>query len=298
VRATEVAPAAPGPHAKTPFCAYNPGHSKGLSMIDVIAAAIAAGAVAGLTDAAKQTIGDAYATLKARLSARFGKAASAVAALEDDPQDEDSQKLLAKRLDDTGAAADPDVQADVARLTAALKAAGITPGVTQTASGTGNVQIAGSGNTLTSNVSTGNTGINLQGSTVSGDVIQGDKVAGDKIDRQSNTGGAYIAGNVSAGGDVIGRDKIEHHYHSTAPQLSEIVSADARALVPLLNQYFSLSDIDGLCFEMGIDDEQLRGQTKDEKARSLVKFVEQSGRLDELKRLMRVARPNLRDRLA
>ena len=66
----------------------------------------------------------------------------------------------------------------------------------------------------------------------------------------------------------------------------------------MLNESFLLSDIDSLCFEMGIDEEQLRGQTKDEKARSLVKFVEQNERLPELKRLMRVARPTLRDRLS
>jgi len=43
------------------------------------------------------------------------------------------------------------------------------------------------------------------------------------------------------------------------------IAVEARGLVPLLNQHFGLSDIDSLCFEMGIDDEQLRGQTKDEK---------------------------------
>lgn len=264
-------------------------------MIEVIAAALAAGAVAGLTDTAKQAIGDAYTGLKAKLVAKFGKAASAATALEDDPKDADAQKLLAKRLDETGAASDPDIQAELAKLTEALRAAGIT----LSATGTGIVQVAGNNNTVTSNVSTGNTGVNVQGSTVHGDITGGDKVTGDKIDKQINTGGgAYIGGKVTAAGDFVGRDKVEHHYHSTAPELSAITSPDARALVPLLNQYFSISDIDSLCFEMGIDDEQLRGQTKDEKARSLAKYVEQTGRLDELKRLMRVARPNLRDRLA
>lgn len=123
-----------------------------------------------------------------------------------------------------------------------------------------------------SNTISNNSGIAVQGSTVTGDIVQGDKIGGNKIGTQIN------------------------HYN-TAPELSAINNADARAIVPLLNEYFSISDIDGLCFEMGIDDEQLRGQTKDEKARSLVKYVEDRGRLDELKKLMRVARPNLRDRL-
>ena len=94
----------------------------------------------------------------------------------------------------------------------------------------------------------------------------------------------------------MGRDKIIHN-HNVAPELSDI-PITARGLVPLLNQYFGLSDIDSLCFEMGIDDEQLRGQTKDEKARSMVAFVQQNGRLDELKKLMRMARPNLRTQLS
>jgi hypothetical protein len=152
---------------------------------------------------------------------------------------------------------------------------------------------------------------------VQGDVFGGDKVMGDKIDAKGSQGfinratgpvnqnfgttvdtggGAFIGGSVRAGGDFVGRDQIINNF-TTAPELSAIVSPSARALVPLLNEYFSISDIDSLCFEMGIDDEQLRGQTKDEKARSLVKYVEQNERLDELKRMMRVARPNLRDRL-
>jgi hypothetical protein len=118
------------------------------------------------------------------------------------------------------------------------------------------------------------------------------------------SGGVHIdgnnSGNINTGTQISGdyvETKIEKHYHSTAPELSDITSEAARALVPLLNGYFSISDIDGLCFEMGIDDEQLRGQTKDEKSRSLVKFVAQTERLDELKRLMRAARPNLRKQL-
>ena len=116
-----------------------------------------------------------------------------------------------------------------------------------------------------SNTSTHNSGISIQGSSVGGNVIQGD---------QNN----YAAG--------------------AAPDMSSIVTDDGRKLVPLLNGYFNISEIDNLCFEMGIDDENLRGQTKEEKARSLVKFVEQNGRIPELKKLMRVARPNLRGQLS
>jgi hypothetical protein len=48
---------------------------------------------------------------------------------------------------------------------------------------------------------------------------------------------------------------------------------------------------------MGIDDENLRGATKAAKARALIQHVEKNGLLEELKRLMRVQRPNLRNQL-
>ena len=49
------------------------------------------------------------------------------------------------------------------------------------------------------------------GTQVRGDLVRGDKVLGDKIGHQINTGGsAYVGGNVHAGRDFIGRDKITH----------------------------------------------------------------------------------------
>jgi 5-keto 4-deoxyuronate isomerase len=103
----------------------------------------------------------------------------------------------------------------------------------------------------------------------------------------------------TSGGEFVGRDKIDTQInnYNTAPELGSI-SIGHRGLVVLLNGYFNLSEIESLCFEMGIDDENLRGQTKNEKARSLVKHVADRGRINELKQLMRVQRPNLRAQLS
>ena len=243
-------------------------------MLEPITTALIAGAAAGVGGAATQAITDAYTGLKNRIVAKFGKLKTAIATLEEDPQDEDAQKVVIKRLDEAKAGDDADVQQLAAALASALKAEGLLPAgptINQTATGDGNIQVGGNARDIRSNVSTGNTGLSIQGSKVD-KIVYGDDVGRDKIGTQINN-------------------------FSTAPELKSINSADARALVPLLNESFLLSDIDSLCFEMGIDEEQLRGQTKDEKARSLVKFVEQNERLPELKRLMRMARPNLRDRL-
>lgn len=75
------------------------------------------------------------------------------------------------------------------------------------------------------------------------------------------------------------------------------LSPDLVKLEQLLNGYFGRSDIESLCFNMGIDDEQLRGQTKAELARSLLRFTDYQGMLSQLKSEMGRARPNLRSQL-
>lgn len=70
-----------------------------------------------------------------------------------------------------------------------------------------------------------------------------------------------------------------------------------RALVPLINGHFSFEEVEGLCFEMGIDDENLRGQTKIAKIRTLVKHCHRTATLEALKQHLLAQRPNLRDQL-
>jgi hypothetical protein len=143
-------------------------------------------------------------------------------------------------------------------------------------------------------------GTNISASN--GGVVNTGSVGGSIITGEVNTGGGpLIGGDISTGRDFVGRDvnnTVVHNYGGATPSMESIVSESGRKLVSLLNQHFNISEIDSLCFEMGIDEEQLRSQTKDEKVRSLVKYCEQAGRTDALKRLMRLVRPNLRPQLS
>lgn len=66
-----------------------------------------------------------------------------------------------------------------------------------------------------------------------------------------------------------------------------------RALVPHLNNHFSLDEIEGLCFDMGIDDQNLRGQTKIAKIRALVQHCHRRNTIPVLETHIRQLRPNL-----
>lgn len=231
--------------------------------LSIIVTSFLAGAAEAIRPTASQAVTDAYAALKGALLRKFGDTAPAIQVAEKKPEKESSKDVVKDAIQESKADQDRDILALAQTLAEALKSSGATT-------------------TTTTNINTG--------------------------------GGAYIGGNLSVGGDFAGRDMhkgdVVHgdkvlgnkigtqiNHYNTAPDLSEI-NLTGRGLVPLLNNYFNLSEIESLCFEMGIDDENLRGQTKDEKARSLVKHCENRGRLDELKRYMRLQRPNLRAQLA
>lgn len=83
----------------------------------MIVAALAAGASAGIGDAAAQGIKDAYAGLKALIARRFARNERAQAVLREYAADPDTyEKPMAKQLSETGA----DRDADIVRLAEAL----------------------------------------------------------------------------------------------------------------------------------------------------------------------------------
>lgn len=145
-------------------------------------------------------------------------------------------------------------------------------------------------------------GGNVGGSIITGARVSGDLVQGDKMTRQVSTGGgAYIEGDVDVGsGDFVGRDQTVIHYHGAAPGESASVqfSPLAQQLYGLLkSKWFSLSELQDLCFTLDVDWDRLSGENKTDKARALVLECERSDRLAQLQSLMRLTRPNLRDRL-
>lgn len=79
-----------------------------------------------------------------------------------------------------------------------------------------------------------NTGSIITGTQIIGDLVRGDKVLGEKIGSQINTmGGAYFGGNVTASGDVVGRDQVitqalsSHDLESLLAPLIAIVAQHA-----------------------------------------------------------------------
>lgn len=61
-----------------------------------------------------------------------------------------------------------------------------------------------------------------------------------------------------------------------------------------LSQYFGLAELRTLCFDIGLDWEDLEGTTKSTKVESLIIAVERIGRLDELLQLAGHLRPNVK----
>ena len=63
-------------------------------------------------------------------------------------------------------------------------------------------------------------------------------------------------------------------------------------LVDHIKEHFNIDDIEGLCFNLGIDHEEIAGDTLGTKARNLVLFCKRHGRLDELVGYCAKSRPN------
>lgn len=67
--------------------------------------------------------------------------------------------------------------------------------------------------------------------------------------------------------------------------------ADGVKVYDMLTRLFSLSDIEDLATRLGINPEELAGDTLSAKCRALVAYCNQHGRFDELKQLMKMLRP-------
>lgn len=60
-----------------------------------------------------------------------------------------------------------------------------------------------------------------------------------------------------------------------------------------ISQGFNLSELKGLCFDLGLDYENIPGETKESKARELVLYCDRRSMLPDLIAAIRKARPNL-----
>lgn len=59
-----------------------------------------------------------------------------------------------------------------------------------------------------------------------------------------------------------------------------------------MNAYFNMSEIHSLCFDLGIEFEELSGDTRSDKVKALISFMQRHGRLDELIKLVQQQRPH------
>jgi hypothetical protein len=108
---------------------------------------------------------------------------------------------------------------------------------------------------------------------VSGNYIQGDQTTvGNISDSDGIAVGKDASSDVSkgaqpvqaGGGDAAGRE------------------LDGRDIYKRIMEGFNLAEIENLCYQLGVEFEDLGGTGKSGKARELVKYMERRGRLGEL----------------
>jgi len=229
--------------------------------ISLIVAALAAGAAEAAQPTATQAVKDAYTGLKAIISRKLGgqpnaeDLGAAVKGVEKKPADPARKQVLEDELK----MAKADQDAEILQAVQALQAQLNKTNGSNRATVTGNGAIAQG----TGAIAVGAGGVIVQG---------------------SNSGG------INTGTQTT------HNYYGAAngEAAAANISPAGRRLAELLNQYFDLSEVEGLCFDMDIDKDNLAGATKAAKARALIIYVERNARLAELQTLVRSKRPHLR----
>lgn len=131
------------------------GSVVGVDPVTLVVAALAAGAGAGVKDAAAQAVKDAYAGLKALVLRKVGDTPGGEVAVQQHEFDPDTWQVpVTKAVRESGAADDADVVAAAQRLMELLDPKGAAAGTyTITASGERSV----AAHAITGNVSTGDT---------------------------------------------------------------------------------------------------------------------------------------------
>jgi hypothetical protein len=272
-----------------------------MDSIDLIVTALVTGATAGAGNTAAQAVKDSYAAFKALIQRKFGQESDlldAIGKVESRPSSEGRKSALKEELQFAKVGDDAEIVTAARQLLGLVQSA--LPGNTATLSGSGAIaQGAGS-------VAAGRGGVAIggdvsgsvinTGSQIAGDYVQGDKVLGDKIGRQINTGGgAYVGGGVSvSGGDFVGRDQVNYGTPSSNP--TEL-SPEGNKLATLLNEYFSEEELRDICEQLELNWNRISAGDLPATARALVSALERKGQLQQLKLLMRVARPQLRSQL-
>ncbi|NJM58894.1 MAG: hypothetical protein HC857_17865 [Synechococcales cyanobacterium RU_4_20] len=91
-------------------------------------------------------------------------------------------------------------------------------------------------------------------------------------------------------GSILGVGSAGRNPTSAKPSPDEVSLRQKIAIA--LADLFELEEIETLCFDLDIDAEEIKGQTKSAKAHALVNYCENRGRLSELAAAIRARRSN------
>jgi hypothetical protein len=105
-------------------------------------------------------------------------------------------------------------------------------------------------------------------------------------------------GNIAIGSNITQNNQINPepvrnngHVLPFAVSPADLGQEPQQHLFKVLSDYFNKGELRDLCFELGIDYDDLDGDTRRDKARELVAFARRHGRLDELEQAVLRARP-------
>lgn len=76
------------------------------------------------------------------------------------------------------------------------------------------------------------------------------------------------------------------------PPAAPAIAPDRRMLRQVLAERFSLDELATLCYDLGVDFQNIPGVTLEGKAREIAQFFERRGRLAELAAAIRIQRPD------
>ena len=65
-----------------------------------------------------------------------------------------------------------------------------------------------------------------------------------------------------------------------------------RQLLAKIDQMFNLTEIEEICFHLGIDHENIEGETKTGRIKNLILYLDRRGRLDDLESICKQLRPD------
>jgi hypothetical protein len=134
----------------------------------------------------------------------------------------------------------------------------------------------------------------------SGAIAQGDQATalGERSSYVGGSAGMIITGDhnviqVGPPGPTPSGEPARLEWTDPASGQTQEIDVDLVALRDRLVEHFSLGELNDLLFTLGVDDEDIPGRTRSDKARQLIGYFDRRGRLPDLLAACRAARPNV-----